>query len=94
VFTQPDEAWFRYTIATTTTTYADRFGIAVFNGEVWQITRTTICQDLELALAPCQPTTHVIEPPPTPEWQAAWQEWMSRANLYLCNDGYGPLSQC
>ncbi len=94
VFTQPDEAWFRYTIATVTETYSDRFGIAVFNGAVWQITRATICQDLALALSPCQPTSKVIEPPSTPEWQAAWQEWMSRANLYNANDGCGPLSQC
>lgn len=77
-----------------TETYSDRFGIAVFNGAVWQITRATICQDLALALSPCQPTSKVIEPPSTPEWQAAWQEWMSRANLYNANDGCGPLSQC
>ena len=94
VFTQPDEAWFRYTIATTTTTYSDRFGIATFNGKVWQITRATICQDLALALSPCQPTPETIEPPSTPEWEAAWREWISRANLYLGNDGCSPLSQC
>ncbi|MEO8266548.1 MAG: hypothetical protein ABI706_13695 [Ilumatobacteraceae bacterium] len=94
VFTKPDEAWFRYTITTTTTTYRDRFGIAVFDGKVWRITRATICQDLALALAPCLPTPPTIEPPSTPEWEAAWQEWVSRANLYMGSDGCGPLSQC
>ena len=94
VFTQPDEAWFRYTIETTTTTYSDRFGIATFNGKVWQITRATICQDLALALSPCRPTPQTIEPPSTPEWEAAWQDWIGRANLYLSNDGCSPLSQC
>lgn len=94
VFTRPDEAWFRYSIATTTATYSDRVGIATFNGKVWQITRATICQDLALALSPCQPTPQTIEPPSTPEWEAAWQEWIGRANLYLDNDGCGPISQC
>ena len=94
VFTKPDEAWFRYTITTTTTTYGDRFGIAAFDGKVWRITRATICQDIALAFAPCQPTPSTIEPPSTPEWDAAWQEWVSRANLYMGNDGCGPLSQC
>ena len=94
VFTQPDEAWFRYTITTTTTTYGDRFGTAVFDGKVWQITRATICQDLALALAPCQPTPPAIEPPSTPEWEAVSREWMSRANLYMGSDGCAPLSQC
>ena len=94
VFTKPDEAWFRYAITTTTTTYGDRFGIAVFDGTVWRITRATICQDLALALAPCQPTPPTIEPPSTPEWEAASQEWVSRANLYMGSDGCPPLSQC
>lgn len=94
VFTQPDEAWFRYTITTSTTTYSDEFGIAVIIGGAWQITRATICQDLAAALAPCQPTPEPISPPTTPEWEAAWQEWMSRANLYMGNDGCPPLSQC
>ena len=39
VFTAPDQAWFRYTITTSTSTFADRFGVATFNGAVWQITR-------------------------------------------------------
>jgi hypothetical protein len=94
VFTQPDLAWFRYTITTTNATYADRFGIAVFNGKVWQVTRATICQDLALALVPCEPAPLAVEAPSTPEWEAAWQEWMRRANLYMANDGCGPLSQC
>lgn len=94
VFTKPDEAWFRYTITTTSSTYADRFGIAVFNGEVWQMTRATICQDLALALAPCEPDPPTIPLPSTPEWEAEWQAWMNRANLYMVNDGCPPLSQC
>jgi hypothetical protein len=94
VFTRPDEAWFRYTITTTSATYADRFGIAVFNGEVWQITRATVCQDLALALAPCAPDPPTIPLPSTPEWEAEWQAWMNRANLYMVNDGCPPLSQC
>jgi hypothetical protein len=94
VFTQPEEAWFRYTITTSASTYGDRFGRAVFNGTVWQITRATICQDLALAQSPCDPTPPTVEPPSTPEWDTAWQEWVSRAMLYTGNDGCPPLSQC
>ena len=95
VFTSPTEAWFRYTITTSPNgTFSGRFGMATFNGSVWQITRATVCQDLALALAPCEPNPPVVEPPSTPEWEAAWQEWMSRAMLYNDNDGCPPLSQC
>ncbi|HEX4983508.1 MAG TPA: hypothetical protein VFV63_17510 [Ilumatobacteraceae bacterium] len=94
VFTTPDEAWFRYTITTSSATYTDRFGTAVFNGDVWQITRATICQDLALALSPCLPNPPTVEPPSTPAWETAWQEWISRAMLYTGNDGCAPLSQC
>jgi len=94
VFTKPDEAWFRYTIKTSLGDFADRFGIAVFNGTVWQTTRATICQDLALALAPCEPNPPGVEPPSTPEWEAAWQEWIARANQYTGDDGCAPLSQC
>lgn len=94
VFTQPDEAWFRYTITTSSSVFADRFGRAVFNGSVWQITRATLCQDLALALALCEPDSPVVELPINPEWEAAWREWVSRAMLYTGNDGCAPLSQC
>ncbi len=96
VFTEPDEAWYRYTITTSAAaaTYTNMFGIAVFNGDVWQITRATICQDLAAAAAPCQPEPAPIEPPTTPEWESAWMEWTKRASLYTAGDGCAPLSQC
>ena len=94
VFTKPDEAWFRYTIKTSLGDFPDRFGIAVFDGSVWQTTRATICQDLALALAPCQPSPPPVEGPTTPEWEAAFQEWTARAQQYIGNDGCPPLSQC
>ncbi|MEO6124285.1 MAG: hypothetical protein ABIR32_11300 [Ilumatobacteraceae bacterium] len=94
VFTQPDEAWFRYTITSANGTFDNRFGIAVFDGTAWQITRPTLCQDLALAAAPCEPNPPIIEPPVTPEWEAAMQDWYSRANQYAGNDGCPPLSQC
>lgn len=94
VFTKPYEAWFRYTITTSASTFADRFGTAIFNGKVWQITRATICQDLALAQAKCRPEPPIVEPPPNPQWDAAWQEWTSRAMQYTGNDGCPPLSQC
>lgn len=94
VFTGPDEAWFRYTLTTSASAWPDRFGTATFNGRVWQISRATVCQDIALAQVQCEPRTEPIEPPANPEWEAAWQEWVSRAMLYTGNDGCPPLSQC
>jgi len=94
VFTQPDEAWFRYTIVTNTSTFANRFGTATFDGSVWQITRATICQDRGLAAAPCRPEPEPVVLPTNPEWEAAWQEWMTRASLYPSGNGCPPLTQC
>jgi hypothetical protein len=94
VFTSPAEAWFRYTITTSNSTFAYRFGQATFNGQVWQITRATLCQDLALAQAPCHPDPELIVMPNDAEFNAAYQEWVSRAMLYGGNDGCPPLSQC
>ena len=94
VFTAPDEAWFRYTITTDASVFADRFGKAVFNGEVWQITRDTICQDLALAEGICDPPAQPVVLPSDPEWEAAWREWWDRAMQYMPRDGCPPVSQC
>lgn len=94
VFTRPEEAWFRYTIATSTQTYVGQFGMAVLGDAGWQITRDTICQDLAAAAASCQPEPTPIDPPLTAEWEAAWQEWTTRAGRYSVGDGCAPLSQC
>ena len=94
VFTAPDEAWFRYTITTDASVFADRFGKAVFNGEVWQITRDTICQDLALAEGICDPPAQPVVLPSDPEWEAAWREWWDRAMQYMPMDGCPPVSQC
>lgn len=93
VFTSPDEAWFRYTITTSASTWPDRFGQAHLNGGIWQITRATVCQDLALAQSACNPNPLAVVPP-DPGFDAAWQEWVSRAMLYSGNDGCPPLSQC
>ena len=77
VFTDPTTAWFRYTITAPTGTFADRFGMATFNGRVWQITRATLCGDLALAGATCQPPTAPVEPPEDPDWLASYQEWVA-----------------
>ena len=93
VFTDPDTAWFRYTITAPTGTF-DRFGMATFNGEVWQITRATLCGDLALAGGNCLPQTAAVEPPPSAEWEERYRDWTERASLYNAGDGCSPLSQC
>jgi hypothetical protein len=95
VFTTPDEAWFRYTITASTGVFAGRFGIATFDGDVWQITRATICQDIALAQGECEPPPDAIgQPPPSEEWVQAYEEWNERAQKYTVFDGCSPLSPC
>lgn len=93
VFTQPDEAWFRYTITTSTSTFSDRIGHATFSSGAWHITRATICQDLALAQSPCRPDEQTVLPA-DPAYDAAYHAWVSRAMLYPEGDGCPPLSQC
>lgn len=93
VFTAPDEAWFRYTITTSASTWPDRFGQAMLNDGVWQITRATVCQDLALTQSPCNPNPSSVVPD-DPKYEAAYQEWVSRAMLYPDGDGCAPLSNC
>lgn len=64
VFSSPTEAWFRYDIESSAGTFTDRYGRAVLgdNG-AWLLTRDTVCQDLALALAPCDPPGSAVLPP-------------------------------
>ena len=94
VFTQPDEAWFRYAIDTSNGLFANRYGRAIFNGKVWQITRATICQDLALAAAPCRPEPGSVTLPADPVWDSTIQDWYAKASQYWGDDGCPPLSQC
>jgi hypothetical protein len=94
VFTAPDEAWFRYTITAPTGVFGPRFGIARFNGDVWQITRATICQDLALAEGECTPPAGSIAmPPQSAEWEQAYQEWSEQTEAYVGRE-CPPLSGC
>jgi len=64
VFSSPTEAWFRYDIESSAGTFTDRYGRAVLGGDgTWRITRDTVCQDLALAQAPCDPPGSVVLPP-------------------------------
>ncbi len=94
VFTAPDEAWFRYTITTSASTWPDRIGRAARAGDAWQISRATLCQDLALAASPCVPDPGPVELPAEPEWEAAWQAWVAEASQYTAGDGCPPLSPC
>ena len=105
VFTAPDEAWFRYTISTTAGEFGGRFGIARFDGSIWQITRDTVCQDLELAGGSCVPASTRIEPPEPDGWSEVLREYERTSELYwswdclpepfgpgsaACGDGFAP----
>ena len=63
VFTSPTEAWFRYSIATGTSYFGQRYGTAYLIDGSWRISRAVICQDLALAGAPCEPDPGPIYPP-------------------------------
>ena len=82
VFTAPDEAWFRYTITTTAGTVTGQYGIARFNGSVWQITRDTICQDLQLAGGTCVPASDQNVPPEPVGWSEVLADYERSAQLY------------
>lgn len=85
VFTDPDTAWFRYTIEAPTGTFANRFGQAVRIDGVWKITRQTICQDLSLALGRCDgegTPTPTLSPIGEDEMEARWQEWQRESAAY------------
>lgn len=69
VFTSPTEAWFRYSIDTSLTAFANRYGRAVLIDGQWKITRQTVCQDLSLASASCSPDAGgTITPPGSEHW--------------------------
>lgn len=69
VFTSPTEAWFRYSIDTSITGFANRYGRAVLVDGQWKITRQTVCQDLALATATCTPDAGgTIYPPGSEHW--------------------------
>ncbi len=98
VFTDAETAWFEYTIVAPTGTFGPRFGQAIFNGEVWQITRQTICQDLSLAGGQCDETAGTVNlQPPLADgvdideaqrvWQQLWEAYSMKMNCH-------PLSPC
>ena len=76
VFTNPTEAWFRYSIATDMSYFGQRYGTAYLIDGSWRISRAVICQDLALAGAPC-------EPDPGPIYPASWYD-MYGANAEAC----------
>ncbi len=82
VFTAPDEAWFLYTLTAGTYQFPGQYGIARFNGEIWQITRDTICQDLARAGGTCMPLSSPNEPPIPAGWSEVIDEYERVSNLY------------
>ena len=98
VFTDATTAWFEYTIVAPTGTFSERFGQAVYNGQVWQITRQTICQDLSLALGYCDPggSTSALEPPLADgvDLDVAIAEWEVLQNSFFEKLSCNPLNPC
>jgi hypothetical protein len=90
VFTAPDEAWFRYTITTTAGTFTGQYGIARFNGSVWQITRDTICQDLQRAGGTCVPASGQNVPPEPVGWSEVLADYERSAQLYQSSESLPP----
>ncbi len=90
VFTAPDEAWFRYTITTTLGAITGQYGIARFNGSVWQITRDTICEDLQHAGGTCVPTSSQNLPPEPVGWSDVLADYEASIQLYQSWDCLPP----
>ncbi len=63
VFTSPTQAWFRYDLDTSLSSFTGRFGYANLIDGTWQLGRAVICQDLALAGAMCEPPVETIQPP-------------------------------
>ncbi len=98
VFADATTAWFEYTIDTPAGSFGERFGQAIFNGEVWQITRATICQDLALAGGYCDPgqETETVRPPlPNGvDFDTAMSEWSVLSTAYGNKLNCNPLNLC
>lgn len=90
VFTAPDEAWFRYTITTSIGVATGQYGIARFNGQVWQITRDTLCQDLARAGGTCEPASGQNQPPIPAGWSQVIAEYDQLSSLYWSQDCLPP----
>ncbi len=63
VFTSPTQAWFEYTLLTTSGSFSGRFGYANLIDGSWRIGRAVLCQDLMLAGAACNPPVDMVVPP-------------------------------
>ena len=97
VFTDADTAWFQYGIVAPTGTFGPRFGQAIFNGEVWQITRQTICQDLSLAGGRCDDDgTPDLQPPIAGglDEEAAFNAWYQVSEQYRLKLDCTPINGC
>ncbi len=98
VFTDAETAWFEYTIDAPSGTFGHRFGQAIYNGEVWQITRQTICQDLSLAGGYCDgdENTPNLEPPLADgvDFNQAMAEWQVLQNSFFEKLQCNPLNPC
>ena len=71
------------TITTSSGEIPGRYGIARFNGSVWQITRDTICQDLATAGGTCVPVSEPNQPPEPEGWTQVMAEYDRTAELYF-----------
>lgn len=95
VFTSPDEAWFLYDLDAQGVMYQP-FGRATLDGESWQISRDTICQDLARAGVACDPSpsTETVQPPSDntdpPPTTLTDQERAAYSNALYCN----PIQPC
>lgn len=94
VFTSPTEAWLTYDYVAQNVFFG-RWGQVVFNGEVWQITSATLCQDLAIAgycaSGDADPTLH---PLPAEERERRNAEGRAAQNLYYVPFLCTPVFPC
>lgn len=85
VFTSPTDAWFRYRVETSVSTFTERYGTATLVDSGWQFPRALICQDLSLAGASCEPWVESIYPPSWYDRYGAPEEcWVDEDGVEVC----------
>ncbi|MEM8747000.1 MAG: hypothetical protein AAGF91_09885 [Actinomycetota bacterium] len=97
IFTSPAEAFFRYTIQTSSGTFSGRLGAAGLSDDgTWRISRATLCQDLSLAGSPCSggPEANEVLAVPRDEWERMLRLFDQHSQAWWESTACNPVVPC